>query len=345
MSFEESWKYDFRIEALVHMLKRLEELTAALNLPISAYSRKSASAVTSQLSLLDSKRKVFVVVGRTCAGKTTMCERLSAAHGFTVFEASAVLRSIAESAGVAREANITEQQFAASVLDQFGADAVARKIAEFLDGTHVDKLAISGFRTIEELESIRGHFPETQIILVEASERTRFERRIRRGRADETLTFEQFNKLDQSQWQLGLLRVAEQLADLRVVNEIDIETYYRAVDSLAGSSAIPFGQVIHRVTAANLDFESNQLARCLEVLEQAARPLDCGEIEERTAALGARIRHNNANKVLKAAPELAVRLEMQGSRVRYRIGSAGYAFLRLLRHRDEAQKRTATSPT
>lgn len=62
-------------------------------------------------------------------------------------------------------------------------------------------------------------------------------------------------------------------------------------------------------------------------------------IESLTRETGAPIRHNNVNKVLKAVPELAIRMEMQGSRLRYRISDSGRAYLRLLR---QADRRRAT---
>ena len=65
--------------------------------------------------------------------------------------------------------------------------------------------------------------------------------------------------------------------------------------------------------------EKTQLFRCLRVLDEAGRPLSCDEIEEITARTGARIRHNNANKVLKRVPELARRIETERMRVRYEV--------------------------
>lgn len=336
MSFEESWPYDFRVHALQLLIERLEEYTAALNLPTSAYSRRAATAAASQLSLLDSKRQVLIVVGRTCAGKTTMGERLSFQHGFVVFEASAVLRTF-QSETVPGGPH-PEQQFAKSILADYGSDAVARKLLDLIDGTDMERLAVTGFRTIEELECMRGHFPEAKVVFVDASERTRYERRIKRARADESLSFEEFNELDRSQWSFGLLRVAEELADVRIMNEGTLDDYYSriaavATDNLSGQ-VTGVSTMLHPRHAA----DSNQLVRSLEALEEEARPLDCGEIEAITTRFGTPVRHNNANKVLKTAPELAARIEMPGSRVRYRISDAGRAYLRLVRAKERVTR-------
>jgi dephospho-CoA kinase/inosine/xanthosine triphosphate pyrophosphatase family protein len=333
MSFEESLRFDFRIEALAALLERLEEFTAVLNLSPVAYSRKNAHA-TGQLSLLELRRQIFVVIGRTCAGKTTTCERLSAAHGFQFFEASSVFRSIAESLGLDRRKYANDHAFALEVFARVGNDAVARKMIEFLDGMRIERLAISGFRTIEELLCISDSFPESRTVLISASERTRYERRITRGRADEQLTFEEFNALDRAQWQLGLLGTAGDIADLHIENEGSLEDLYETVDQLVLGN--PDASSAREMNKDRGDPESNQLRRCLEVLESFGRPLDCGEIEKATSQLGNRVRHNNANKVLKAAPELADRLEMSGARIRYSISKSGLAFLRLLEKKERS---------
>jgi dephospho-CoA kinase len=342
MSFEESWPYDFRVESLLKVIDRLEEYTAALNLPPSAYSRRASTTAPAQLSLLQTRREILVIVGRTCAGKTTMAERLSAEHGYTYFEASSILRTFQdpnpENADGSNMAG--DQGFAERILNRFGPDAVARRLLELIEGTHIERLAVSGFRTIEELECIRAHFPEARVVLVYASDRTRYERRIKRARADEGLTFEQFNRLDESQWSFGLLRVAEELADIRIVNEGTLEEFYSKIGSVvSGDFSAPVAGVSQMLRPRHWS-ATNQLVRCLEVLSAAARPLDCAEIEEGTSNAGFKVRHNNANKVLKAAGELARRIEMPNCRVRYRISDAGRAYLRLLHQRESAEGST-----
>jgi inosine/xanthosine triphosphate pyrophosphatase family protein/dephospho-CoA kinase len=331
MSFEESIHYDFRVKSLVRLILRLEEYAAALNLPVAAYSRRSAPRSSGQLSLLSFKREILIVVGRTCAGKTTACERLSTQHGYRVFEASAILRTFPRPTELR---GATEQDFAEHVLAHFGADAVARKLIDLLANLEFDKLAVSGFRTIEELECIWDHFPEARVVFIDASDRSRFERRIRRARANESLTFATFNKLDQEQWRFGLLRVAEEIADIRLMNEDSVGEFHARVDAIATSTAkIDMPGVAYAVQ--HQSSENSQVFRSLEVLETAGRPLDCGEISGAVFRAGTSIRPNNINKVLKRVPELATRIEMPGIRVRYNITDIGRAYLRLWRRREK----------
>jgi len=328
MSLEESWQYDFRTKALEQLISHLEEYTAVLNAPSSAYVRKEPPTSVDQLSLLPvpEEHKLFVVVGHTCAGKTTFGEYAQNA-GLTFVEASDVLRMIARSKGVVETDPFS---LAKATLDQFGNDVVARKIAQLYPA--IDRgLVISGFRTIEELELIKRQIAHAQVVLVEATERTRYQRHLERGRYESVRSFEDFRTHDVRQWSLGLLRVAEDFADIRIVNEGTKEEYCARVDAvIRGKDLERVGGVSTKIQPRHAADE-NQLFRCLVALDDAGRPLSCDEIQEITVASGNPVRHNNANKVLKRVPELARRLELEGTRVRYEISNAGRAYLRYMR--------------
>ena len=333
MSFEESWQYDFRVQALLALIDRLEEYSAALNLSSQTYTRRSKAYSDQQMELIPSDKQALIIVGRTCAGKTTMGERLSSTHEFQFIEASSVLRTLDDGSGNASDDPF---RFAQATLSEKGADIVARKVLSLI-GTNVpDRIAITGFRTIEELECIVDAIPYAKIVIIDASERTRFERHIRRARVGEKTTIAQFSELDTKQWQFGLLRVAEDFADLKVLNESDLKEYLTTVDAIATQSDLAKTRHVTDEVHPRHGVEHNQLYRCLDILQKAGRPLDCGEIERITDEAGAKIRHNNANKVLKRVPELAKRFEMQGSRIRYQVTDAGRAYVRLMASRSGA---------
>ncbi len=333
MSFEESWRYDFRVEALLKLLDRLEEYTAALNLSSQTYSRRTSKDPDQQLDLIPTDKRAFIIVGRTCAGKTTMGEHLAAHHDFRFIEASSVLRTLGHQDSE-RLSNPIE--FAQSILEEHGADIVARKVLALLDDNIPDRLAITGFRTIEELECMLQAIPHAQVVFVEASERTRFERHIRRARADEKTSIDQFSRMDIEQWQFGLLRVAEGFADIKVTNEAEIKDYFTTIGALIAQHEPGKVRHVSVEVRPRHGVANNQLFRCLAFLQQAGRPLDCGELETISEEAGMRILHNNANKVLKRVPELARRFELKGSRVRYQITDAGRAYVRLMNKRSTA---------
>ena len=330
MTLEDSWKYDFRTQAIECLLDRLEEYAAILNIPSSSYTRvRHAAEASHQRNLFETQQKVFCVVGKTCSGKSTFGERASSKHGLTWVEASSVLRTFhSEYEDPAKSG----YHFAKETLDDKGADAVARRTLDMYGDAMDEGLVITGFRTIEELETIHNRVPELQVILIDASERRRFERQLARSGRSVAGGIKDFRKQDQEQWTFGLLRIAEQFADFKVTNDRTLEEYWQQIDSIFAPDqpSMP-GVTRSGITRSALD--GNQIYHCLRILNQAGTPLTCGQIEETSVAEGKRIRQNNANKVLKMVPELAKRLEMTGSLLRYHITDAGRAYLRYCRAR------------
>jgi len=333
MTFEESWYYDFRTRALVQLIDRLEEYQAILNLPPHAYTRLAASLRADQASLFQThERPIFIVVGYTCAGKTTFGDYASTRYGFRFIEASSVLRTLKGNG----HKEIDPFTFAQNVLLANGPDAVAIKIIQLCSREKERGLVISGFRTIEEVELMKQHYPDCKLIWVEATEKTRFARYLARARDTGVSSLQEFRELDAQQSSFGLLRVAEDFADIRLVNEDSLETYDKQIDAILSGRKLKGIAGIATDTRPRHSPAHNQLYECLAVLSEAGRPLTCDEIQERSKAHGHEIRHNNANKVLRSALGLVKRWEMAGSNVRYEILNSGRAYLRLMREKDSS---------
>ena len=230
--------------------------------------------------------------------------------------------------------------YAMRALEQRGHDVVPREIVERygdrLDGPFV----ISGLRDVAEIAFIRRVIPRFRVLLVEASERTRFERHVRRARPGAETALDEFRARDSRQDEFGLLPVAEDLADIRIVNEGKIDEYHRQINSVI---AIRVGEPGVDLAAHPRHGPSqHQLYRCLKILQSARTAMQCDEIEARSNDPGVvPIRHNNANKVLKAFPSLSRRLEapsgldldQDSARVRYEITPAGVIYVGLLEKR------------
>jgi inosine/xanthosine triphosphate pyrophosphatase family protein/dephospho-CoA kinase len=323
MGLEESWRYDFRTKALEALISRLEEYTAVLNLPPQAYFRRQAVDSASQMPLFPGI--ILIVVGHTCAGKTTFGDTAQDLNGILHIEASAIVRMLQRDTDLDHTSTF---EFAKKLLAESGPDAVARKILQLYSPKFEKGVVITGFRTIEELEVLKSSFPRAKVLYLEASERTRFERMLQRGRSPGCNTIEDFRKIDVQQWSFGLLRVAEDFADLRLINEGTIEQFYTQINAVLSESFDVPGISISGSPSKRL--EVNQLLRCLRAIDSAGSPMSTDEIERETEATGSRIRHNNANKVLKKVPELARRFALEGTRVRYEITNAGRAYLRYM---------------
>lgn len=231
-------------------------------------------------------------------------------------EGSAILRQVA----AADEVDIRMSKDALRFLEERGWDLVARRPAEYITRESADLNVITGMRTVEELLWLRTTIPDARIVLVEADQRTRFERHVRRARSDEARTFRDFQALDEEQMRFGALRVAHEIADVVVRNDLDLESYWRKIDG-----------VVRTLDVENEKRTSlSELHRSLRALRRIGRAATCDEIAIVTAAQGAAVRKYNSNRALKAVPEFATRVEKRGELLRYRLNSRAPALLKLL---------------
>ena len=350
MSLEESWSYDFRIAALTALVSRLEEYAAILNASRDCYSLvPSFSMPADQPSLFGPPPLVvFVVVGPTCSGKTTFGQ--IAARNNTdlkVIEASDIVRSFRRRS----DKRLTAYDFASHLLREKGPDVIARKIVNMYRMEEGGTFIITGFRTLEELETIQNVAPQAKVLLIEGgSGRTRYSRYLKRGR-DPRMSYEEFMTHDKKQWAFGLLRVAEDFADVKITNEASLDVYSSKVMSVVNDPDHPIAGVSVNTRPRHV-LAVHRLFRCLSILAETGRTMTCEEIEEKTETeglhssesemsedhnierkprhTGKRITPNNVNKILKQAPELAQRLETNFDRIRYKITDTGRAYIRLM---------------
>jgi len=327
MTFEESWYNDFRTRALVKLIDRLEEYQGILNLPSHAYTRMTSPKRVDQPSLFPlATRPLYIVVGYTCAGKTTFGDYASTRYGYTFIEASSVLRTLKDESHL----NLSPFELAQNILDINGPDAVAIRILQLCSREPSRGLVITGFRTIEEVELIKQNYQSGKVIWVESSEKTRFARYLARARTNEASSLKEFRYLDAQQASFGLLRVAEEFADIRLLNEDSLASYNKQVDAVLGGRKLKGISGITTDTRPRHVADHNQLYECLMVLTDANRPLTCAEIQKRSIERGHEIRANNANKVLKRALGLVKRWEMKGTPLRYEILNPGRAYIRFV---------------
>jgi len=328
MSFEASLNYDFRVRSLTALIDRLEEYAVVLNAVPSMYSRMPAlkkdyagGYLQSEL-FPDNAKPVFLVIGPTCAGKSTLGNYAQQHIECQVIDASSVVRTIRDER---QQDNVPIGKFATALLDSEGPDVVARHIVRDFSSSEPRKtLIVTGFRAIEEVEFFHESYTNATVVSIEAPPRVRYERYIRRGSREAINSFAEFYEHDAQQYAFGLLNVASELADIRVFNYSSREVYYGQISEVLGiepNDAMGIVRVGHR-----LNPETSQLYRCLVILRSAGRPLTTQEIEK--AFLNDKsVRYNNANKMLKRYPELAHRQEGHGSNVRYQITQSGLAFI------------------
>ena len=347
MTLEESCNYDFRVHSLTALIQRLEEYAALLNAPPDCYTTVlPISPSRLQPTLFSQSSKTLIIVGATCAGKTTFGLLASNKHqDLRVVEASNVVRSYQRR----KDAALTPPQFAEHLLKERGADIVAHTIIRMYRLQEPGDIMITGFRTIQELEIIRQTRPDAKVVLIEAFDKTRYARHLHRGRGV-AMSYTEFLALDRAQWAFGLLRVAEDFADIKIINEGSIADYEKQVLAVMANPDEPEAGGISIKVKPRHNLPIHRLFRCLTILEAFDRPMTCDEIEEVTLRqetlkfqdfnppenelpryIGRRITQNNVNKVLKEAPELAQRIEAPSQRVQYAITDTGRAYIRLMK--------------
>lgn len=343
MSLEGSFSHDFRAKSLMLLLDRLEELTVALNVGPGSYRRlQYADASYDENELQPSifelpewkahkARQVILVVGPTCSGKTTFGVQVANDMGCDFVDASSLVRRRRVPSDL--EKNIGD--FAAEVLDREGFDMVAREITQIY-GRIDSSLVVTGLRTIEEIQHLRQVWPQLSLVSLHAPQRVRYQRFVERASRGE-LTFTEFQLRDEQQAELGLLPVADELADYVIDNVGTIDEFVSMARGVAG---LPSGSMrgVIRVNA-RLSLEESQLYRCLVALRRAGRALTTQEI---SAALNGTVLHNNANKMLKRYNALARRRESPAANVRYEITQHGLAFLAAIEDLARMERSDAT---
>lgn len=331
MSLDDSLPHDFRSLALTRLAERLQEYNSVLTVrqPQRTYHRQLRPSLDRTPPLFDALSGGLMVTGYSCAGKTTFGDFAEGRYAVKTFEASHILRDALK---FDVEPGIRESPFlyAQAVLNAMGADVVARRILDVeLNGRLDEPFIITGFRTLEEVLTIRSHVPRLTWVWIEASERTRFQRHLDRGRETQVATLAEFRERDQAQASFGLLPVGSELADASIRNDLALGEFHRQIEDVVkmASGAKPTVPGVSRVPRPSLG--RNQLYKCLRALQAAGRPLTNAEIQTWTNGTREPVLHNNANKVLKQYPALADRLEDGGERVRYRLTEAAHAYLRL----------------
>jgi dephospho-CoA kinase len=121
---------------------------------------------------------------------------------------------------------------------------VARKIADYIDKDDARLNVVTGLRTPEELLFLKRRFPSARIVLIDADQRIRFERHIRRARDDEPTNMKAFSSEDEKQREFGTLRIASDIAEITILNDGTRDQYCKRIEEAIGLISKTPGAVI-----------------------------------------------------------------------------------------------------
>lgn len=332
MEYEESLNFDFRIKALNELVDRIEELNSSLNLPPQYYVAGSKVVQNqSQISLFEAvgvhTKLVVAVIGKKCAGKSTLGQQWAKSEDVLFLEASRLLLTLADGKG----RKLNDNDAALEFLDEFGLGQVGIEASRIIEEEGKRINVVTGLRTLEELIALITAFPDLLIICVEADKRLRFERLIARARNNEkdAIKNQKFEELDQSQLAFGVIHVARELAHQVIINEGSLPEYLSRIDdeilrNLRGDLAL-------QEFMGPKFFGNSELYRCLNALSRLSRISTCEEISVTTGEIGEPVRRYNTNRALKEVPLFATRHEPKSNRrLSYEITDQGRIFVQLI---------------
>lgn len=172
---------------------------------------------------------MILVTGMPGSGKTTLAECMGR-YGYMIVNMGDAVRELAAQWGLEPTAQ-NLGLVAEKIRMEEGEAAVARRCIERLKERPSGRIIVDGVRSLEEVDAFKEAF-EVTLLAVHASPKTRFKRILKRGRRDDTLSWEEFLRRDRRELALGL-GSAIALADHMVVNEGPIENLERSAKRLA----------------------------------------------------------------------------------------------------------------
>ena len=278
LDLQRSLNADFRVTALLELADRIEEYVAVLNMPSVSIELVTHTPLTDQQPQLFLTRPPIVVVGLTCAGKTTLGQFLNN-YDYKHIEASAVLQ-ILQGAEIAPNSRPGYFQ-AMTTLNSDGWDIIARRAVELYEQFIQSGICITGLRTVEELDFLVRKFPDLVVVLLQAPEYTRFERYMRRDRAGDDVSLTRYREREREHASFGLVSIASHCASVRILNDSTLGDLEAIAKQLARRGAAISSPGVTRRGVGVQAAVKTQIYRCAQVLAQAGTSLSPAQIESR----------------------------------------------------------------
>ena len=189
-----------------------------------------ALETTSQVSA-----PLLIICGYPCAGKTTLSQYLVRKYGYIHVEASDFmhlnfyLRHDVDS-------GIRISDFAEEALRQKPEIAV-EKIAKYINTLGEQKIVISGFRSMDEIDWLRKKFENREIKklfkigFIDASQSIRFRRYNERKRDGHEVDMARFQQQDNQQIRMGLQDISSYPDKIAISNENALDEFFSGAKS------------------------------------------------------------------------------------------------------------------
>jgi inosine/xanthosine triphosphate pyrophosphatase family protein/dephospho-CoA kinase len=237
LSINASLRHDFRNSALQKLIKFLKSKDLLEN--------KEAQDKPLQGELFP--RRNYIICGPTCTGKTVLASAMTRLHAYRHIEASDFMRcALYTRHGYASTMKI--QDFAKDALEK-DPGIVARQISEYIKGTSITGLVITGFRSPQEIKILQEELSgvDLETLYIESSLQIRYDRNVKRNRSDAPMSLAEFEQKNEIQNSMGLAKI---LATSNIIiNENSLLNYIRSTVSHLTDQAqpIPFNCEISKI--------------------------------------------------------------------------------------------------
>lgn len=274
----------------------------------------------------------FVVVGRTCAGKTTIGKYLVEKYGYYHIEASEFMtQRLLETQGTM--SGIDKHKFASEVL-KVDALFVVKRLTDFLHENGIfDRFVITGFRTPAEVEAFRKSFHGGRVnyIFISSKYEERCKRWMRRHREVDYYTENRFKDIDGVQERMGVGDISEMSGILLFDNSIDgLPYFYKRFRSkfLQGIVQEPIRINKNELRNRSITLEKAILITLLiEYQKDEKRSFTTTEIAHLVNKYFRTLERskNNVSRYFNQAYYVYYEVEYENRRNRYKISPIGYS--------------------
>jgi len=185
---------------------------------------------------------VIGVSGYAASGKSEFAKYLKEKYGFKVFEFSEIIEEEARKLKLLEENLSLEEkkrklsELGKKIRENYGReDIFALKIVEKIKSENLEKVVVSGFRNLIEVEVFKREFGKNfYLIFIEVDAKIRYERRKIQD-PNFNLSFEEFLERDKKdEKELGLKELKE-VANFIVENNSSLEDFYKKIDLIIKS--------------------------------------------------------------------------------------------------------------
>jgi dephospho-CoA kinase/inosine/xanthosine triphosphate pyrophosphatase family protein len=219
----EANKYDFRLRAFEKLLSFLGRY--------HLYTRTRDPHFVQRSFAFSKLQRVIVLLGQTCAGKTTGARFLSDNGNFVHLEASDFMRAeLVRRHGPRNQ--ISVRAFAEAALRE-QPWVVAEQVAEIVRNAPSRDFVVSGLRASVEIDVLKAGLPgiNVELVWIKASRAIRYQRAVERARDGAAKDLESFRLEDNVQLSMGLRTLRRRMVATGVPNEGAMSDFHTALFS------------------------------------------------------------------------------------------------------------------